>query len=441
MKREIVGQGAAALLAAVLITAIVAGAAVYFLMPKVEEEPEEPEPTPSTEVLVYHYYTAGDEKVAMDAVIALFEETYPDITVIENPVASSEAMVSILETLFYAGKPPDVFISADLCRTADWVRAGLILPVDNVWAELGLDEALNPALAGMFALTYEDNHYGIPELTGYESGIIYNMHIFEDVGIDPADLTTVDALMDACAEIKEAGYIPFAMGSKWLWTLKFPFVDAVLLKGGVDKYEAFYTGKITAEDSVIRQALEFFASTAEYTNSDHAALTWDEAGDLIVTNEAAMYVHGSWAGGMLAAKGFEWGTDMGIFGFPGIGDYFVMDGNLWSVPRFCEHPDAGLKFLEVAGSVEALSLELVPRDSTIAWRTDIPAAGLGPMTTDILEIQADATYFVPSPQCIGGTDTAFVNGVQDILQALLIDEDVDAAVASLVDLHDLVFGE
>jgi len=402
---------------------------------------EEPELIPSTEVLVYHYYTAGDEKAAMDAVIALFEETYPDITLIENPVAGSEAMVSILETQFYAGKPPDVFISADLCRTADWVRAGLIQPVDDLWEQLGLDDALNPDLANMPALTYEGHHYGIPELTGYESGIIYNKHIFDNVGIDPASLITVDALIDACTTIKAAGYTPFAIGSKWLWTLKFPFVDMVLLKGGLDKYEAFYTGEITAEDPVIREALEFFASTAEYTNSDHAALTWDEAGDLIVSDEAAMYVHGSWAGGMLASKGFVWETDMGIMPFPGIGNYFVMDGNLWSIPRFSEHPDAAEKFLSVAGSVEALSLELVPRDSTIAWRTDIPATGLGPITTDILEIQGDATTPVPSAQCIEGTDVAFVNGVQGILQTLLIDEDVDAAVNSLVELHNTVFGE
>ncbi len=437
MKRDI-GQVAAVLIVVVLITAIVVGAAVYFLLPKA---PEEEEPEPSTEVLVYHYYTAGDEKAAMDDVIELFRDTYPDITLTENPVAGTEAMVTILETLFYAGEPPDVFLSADFCRTADWVRAGLILPVDDVWEKLGLDNVINPHLAEIPALTFEGHHYGIPELTAYESGIIYNKHIFDDVGIDPADLTTVYALMYACAEIKAAGYTPFAIGSKSLWSLKFPFVDAVILKGGVAKYEAFYKGEITAVHPVIRQALEFFASTAEYTNADHAELTWDEAGDLIISDEAAMYVHGSWAGGMLASKGFEWGTDMGIIGFPGTGDYFVMDGNMWSVPRFCDHPDAGKKFLEVAGSVEALSLELVPRDSCIAWRVDIPATGFGPITTDILEIQADATHFVPSAQCIDGTDTAFVSGVQGILQTLLIDGDVDAAVDSLVALRNEVFSE
>ncbi|MBM3702762.1 MAG: extracellular solute-binding protein [Actinobacteria bacterium] len=406
-----------------------------------EEVEEVEEVAPSTEVLVYHYYTAGDEKAAMDAVIALFEETYPDITVIENPVAGSEAMVSILETQFYAGEPPDVFISADLIRTADWVRAGLILPVDDVWEELGLNDALNPNLASMPALTYEDIHYGIPELTAYESGIIFNKHIFDNVGIDPTSLTTVDALMDACATIKAAGYTPFAMGSQWLWALKFPFVDAVLLKGGVDKYKAFYTGEITADDPAIREALEFFANTAEYTNSDHTAFDWDGACELVVSDQAAMYVHGSWAGGWLKTMGFEWEVDMGIIPFPGLGDYFVMDGNLWSVPRFCEHPDAAKKFIQVAGSVEALSLELVPRDSTIAWRTDIPATGLGPITTDILEIQANASTPVPSAQCIEGTDVAFVNGVQGILQTLLIDGDVDAAVNSLVELRNTVFGE
>lgn len=402
---------------------------------------EEPELIPSTEVLVYHYYTAGDEKAAMDAVIALFKEKYPDISVIENPVAGSGAMVTTLETLFSAGEPPDVFLLADLCRNANWVRSGLILPIDDVWEQLGLDDAINPAMADMPALTYEGNHYGIPELTGYHNGIFYNKHIFDNVGIDPADLTTVDALMDACAEIKAAGYTPFAMGSQWLWTLEFPFVDMVLLKGGVDKYEAFYTGEITADDPAIREALEFFASTAEYTNPDHAAFDWDVACELIISDEAAMYVHGSWAGGLLKMKGFEWGTDMGIIPFPGLGDYFVTNGNLWQAPRFSKHPDAAKKFLSVAGSVEALSLELVPRDSTIAWRTDIPATGLGPITKDILEIMASATKFVYSSQDIEGADVAFREGVNGILQKLLIDVDVDAAVNSLVELHNTVFGE
>jgi ABC-type glycerol-3-phosphate transport system substrate-binding protein len=47
-----------------------------------------PEAKPEAPVLeIYHWWTSGSEKAAMDALIAVYMEEYPDAIVLESPVA------------------------------------------------------------------------------------------------------------------------------------------------------------------------------------------------------------------------------------------------------------------------------------------------------------------------------------------------------------------
>ena len=403
-----------------------------------EETEEVEEIQPSTEIVIYHWMTAGDEKTAIDHVINKFKAAYPDITAIENPTAGGEIMI-VLEGLFFAGNPPDVCQVSEPARIANWVRAGLVMPVNDLWEELGLEEATDPSfIASHPAYKYEGRYYIIPELCAYESGIIYNKNIFNEVGIDPSTLTSVDALLDASAQIQAAGYTPFAIGSRWLWTCKYPFMDALLSLGGPEKMQAFYRGEITANDPVVRQSLEFVAATGPYTNSDHSARTWDEGADLIVQNKAAMYIHGAWLMGLLKTKGFKM-EDMGIFHFPGLKDFFVTDGTMWMIPARAEHSDAAKKFLKILGSAEIITEMVAIRDGTVGWRRDIIEREIGPISKASLEIQKEATV-VATSEYIEGVDIAFTSGANEIIQTLLIDGDVDAAVNAFIDLRNNVYG-
>ncbi|MBM3702899.1 MAG: extracellular solute-binding protein, partial [Actinobacteria bacterium] len=77
---------------------------------EVEEAVEEEVPVEG-ELTVYHWWTAGGEKEAIDALFAAFLEEYPDVEIVENPVAGGggDVMRAQIKTMIMAGEPPDTF--------------------------------------------------------------------------------------------------------------------------------------------------------------------------------------------------------------------------------------------------------------------------------------------------------------------------------------------
>jgi glucose/mannose transport system substrate-binding protein len=58
-------------------------------------------------------------------------------------------------------------------------------------------------------------------------------------------------------------------------------------------------------DSRVTDALETFAKMSSYLNTDHSALTWDEAGQYLLKEKGAMMIMGDWTNGWFMSVGFE----------------------------------------------------------------------------------------------------------------------------------------
>jgi glucose/mannose transport system substrate-binding protein len=63
------------------------------------------------ELINYHWWTAGGEKEAIDAVFNLFKIVYPGIDLVENPTSGGGGgiMRAQIKTMILAGNAPDTF--------------------------------------------------------------------------------------------------------------------------------------------------------------------------------------------------------------------------------------------------------------------------------------------------------------------------------------------
>jgi glucose/mannose transport system substrate-binding protein len=63
------------------------------------------------ELAIYHWWTAGGEKEAIDALLAILKEIYPEIELVENPVSGGggSVMRGQIKTMVMAGQSPDTF--------------------------------------------------------------------------------------------------------------------------------------------------------------------------------------------------------------------------------------------------------------------------------------------------------------------------------------------
>ncbi|MGM7697641.1 ABC transporter substrate-binding protein [Microbacterium sp. A84] len=149
----------------------------------------------------------GDDNRAtlFGEVIDLFEDEYPNITVVETPVGSPDDLFNRLATDFAAGgdTAPDVFALGG-AKPQEYGGLGALLDLATV------SEQLETSNYPDFSLTnalVDDKLYGLPT-GGNATAAFINADIFEQAGVDvPADGWTWDDLIEASNAIGSAGLV------------------------------------------------------------------------------------------------------------------------------------------------------------------------------------------------------------------------------------------
>lgn len=165
---------------------------------------------------VYHWWTAGGEKEAFDALAKKFQEKYPEIEVLANPVAGGGGvnLKMILQSLMLAGKPPDTFQVHAGYEMAPYVQGEMISPIDDIWTE---DMKKNYPDTIEQMVIFNGHYYAVPINVHRANVIWYNKEIFDKYSIDPASVKTIDDLFAVAEKLKQNGVTPFALGDRNKW--------------------------------------------------------------------------------------------------------------------------------------------------------------------------------------------------------------------------------
>lgn len=120
----------------------------------------------------------------MDAIIADFQEEFPNITV-NNVPQTWDRRDEVVTTALAGGDPPEIIMASrqEIVKFAD---SGAIAPITQFVEEEGLDlERYYPS--EIESMWWEDELYALPMPTaGGETGLyFYNTQLFEEAGLDP----------------------------------------------------------------------------------------------------------------------------------------------------------------------------------------------------------------------------------------------------------------
>jgi glucose/mannose transport system substrate-binding protein len=394
------------------------------------EVPAEREEAPVLEI--YHWWTSGSEQAAMDALIAVHLENYPDVTVLESPVSGGGglAMREVIHTLMLAGEAPDSFQSYPFGLVPYW-EADMLEPIDEVWTE-EVKAAVPDVVENMCKMP--DGHYYAVPCGVQQAGVVfYNTHVFEEYGL--AKPASWDEFWAVCDTLKAAGVDPIALGDKNAWPLTYVF-RALTASEGIEHYEDFVNGKITDPGNPkLVDSLETLNKCLDYVNDDHAALTWDEAMARVVTGEAAMSVMGDCGAGEFIAAEKAYPEDFGAFYLPGAEDIFGVSLDVFSLPKGAKHPTNAMNWFRTIVTAEAQSAFAGPK-GFIPARTDATmGAGFSDYQKDesAVHFQA-ATYYRPGMW--SGAPPAFMGQLTDIISAKIgVDRDVNGAASAIASLE------
>lgn len=352
-----------------------------------------PAPKPKANALeIYHWWTAGGEKEAIEALVGVFHEKHPDVVILESPVAGGAgiAMRTVIKTLVLAGEAPDTFQTAGGSGISLWVEEGLFEPITDIWEEQGWKDVFPEGIQEL--VRFDGDYYGVPVNMGYHNMVWYNKEIFDAQGIKvPDDVDTWDELWSVCEKLKGAGVTPIALGtSPHPWPLQEVFIDA--LAQDPELFRKFLNGEVTADD--IRPALEIVDKYLDYVNEDHAAITWDMAVGRVYAGDAAMVFLGDIGNGYFKAKGWTYGVEYGAFKAPGNEDVLNVYSDSFGLPKGAKHPENARKWLAVVGSVEG-ETAFNPAKGSVPPRIDAPKGPYDEFTKKVMAEMIPTNALLP----------------------------------------------
>jgi glucose/mannose transport system substrate-binding protein len=304
----------------------------------------------SQEVEVFSWWTGGGEAAGLEAMIEVFNEVDPNIEFVNSAVAGGAGTNAraVLASRLQADDPPDSWQGhAGWELIGTYVAADQIEPLNFLYDEEGWIDVMPETLIPL--ISKDDNIYSVPVNIHRANVLWANPTVLSDAGVDMPE--SFDDFVTALETLKAGGMdAPLAMGEQW--TAMHLFETVLLATLGADDYNALWDGSGSWDAPEVTTALENFATLLDYTNSDASALSWQDAGQLVIEGSAAFNVMGDWQEGFfreigsVPQEGYAWAPVPGTSGnFQFLSDSFVLAKN-------APHRDAAIEWLKVAGSRE-----------------------------------------------------------------------------------------
>jgi len=388
-----------------------------------------PPPPVEKQLTIYHWWTAGGERQAMDKIFEWFNKKNPDIKIVDNPIAGGGGITlkTVLNGLLAAKNPPDTFQALSGAEIKSYVDGNYLDPVDDVWQAQNLDTNY-PAVIGKMT-TFNGKHYGIPMNAHRANWLFYSKKVFDELKLTPP--TNVDEMIAVAKTIKEKkpDVAPIAIGTREKWPAVFLFDVVLLSTGGPDVYEKFYTGQLDVKaDPAVKTALEKYKELIPYLYEFHGAKTWSDIVAPMAKGEMGMMVIGDFAAGLLVQAGFKEGVDWDAVGFPQQPEeVFLMIVDTFVRPVGIKHPEANTAWLTNLTDPQ-MQAEFNVIKGSIAIHKDVPDSAY----PDRLHQEASKAFKTKRivPSSIHGVlaPPAFLSDWQDILTRFLYSPDVNRAL-------------
>jgi glucose/mannose transport system substrate-binding protein len=409
----------------------------------------EPPSSTTNQIEMLDWWTEEGERAALAKLLEVFASRYPDQTVSPSPIQGSDKARETIMMRMVGGQPPDTFQANGGWDLLAWVLYNRIddmqskmeniddLVAQEGWAVAIPDAVLNTVSVGQHT-------YAVPLNIHRLNTLFYNKRIFDDNGVDPQSLATLDDLFALAETLKGKGITPFAlgMGPDDHWTLALLLFENILVaRGGGAYYQQFFRGRGHAlDDPAIRQSVSDLARLlGSYRNSDAGSLTWGQAVDLVRTGDAAMTIMGDWAKASLQANGAQPDVDFGAIPTPGTRGTFVFTTDTFGLPRGARNREGARDLLRVFGSTEGQDA-FNPVKGSISARRDADMSRYDPMAkatiSDFRDASPDSSRLVPATAILAPQE--FMDQLNETLATFAADGNASVVIHTLANWNDLL---
>jgi glucose/mannose transport system substrate-binding protein len=302
-------------------------------------------------VEIFSWWAEAGEFDALQALIAVHATRQPKSRIFNSAAASRDKGRDQLEDLLAGDESPDIFQEYVHARRAVTSQSALRRrPLDDLVDELGLRQVIFPEI--LHDITRDGHVFVMPVNVHRENTLLYNRRLFAQHHL--AIPRTLDELLATCRRFKAAGVVPIATSDAG-WILRIMFNDLAVAKLGAAPYRDYFTGQRPLDAAALRGVIDVFAEILEnYVNPDagDAHFDWINAAQTMLNGDAAMFLHGDWAKGYIAAIGGNTESDFGAVSAPGTSEMFLYGIDAFALASGARNAQGAREFLATVASPE-----------------------------------------------------------------------------------------
>ncbi|MFB6308337.1 MAG: ABC transporter substrate-binding protein [Haloarculaceae archaeon] len=381
--------------------------------------------------LLHHF--VGDDSVVVSELIDTVERNLGDVTIetVEDAETSMRAKVDILRQ-----SPPDIWDDWPGKNMIPYREADVLADITDLWEEAGFTRAYFDSAKE--AAQLDGRYYALPMNIQRQNNLFYRVDLVEEAGVDPKRIDSAAELLAAIEQVDDAtDAAGIILPQKRPWPVFDLWDNLVVSVGDASAYEGIFRGgEATQRQEVIRDALEYVQQYRQYSPEDATYDSWQPALDRFAEGDAAFYVMGDWAAGVLQNKeGLDYREDWDAVPFPGTEGTFQIVMDAFMMPTTTDRSETARAVLEQIGSREVMELFTSVRGA-VPPRSDASMDGHSEFFQGQMDYYRSATA---KPMATRGNGVvpekrvALLTGMASFLKESDVDRTTEEFVAALSD--------
>jgi glucose/mannose transport system substrate-binding protein len=380
---------------------------------------------------VFSWWTSGGEADALNALFKEFAKRNPTAEIINATVAGGGGTnaKAVLQTRLAGGDPPDTWqVHPGNELLGQYLEPGYVDPITDLYTSEGWDKVMPKGIVEQ--MSKDGQVYGV--LCGVHRGstLWYNKKVLDKQGITVGATMTSDEFFKIADQLKAAGITPLCVGDSNIFATAQLFENTLLGTIGPEKYLQLWTGALSFDAPEVKQAMATYGKMLDYQNSDHSALSWDQAVKKLMEGECVFNSMGDWAYGEFVKAGQKDNVDFGWMSHPGTDGSFMVVADGFVLAHNAPDKENTQEWLRAIGSKEGQEA-FNPLKGSIPARTDVDRAKFGVYHNWSMDSFAKD---VVTPTVVHGSaaPAAFQQALFDAVTSFVVDKNVDAFAAALV---------
>jgi raffinose/stachyose/melibiose transport system substrate-binding protein len=243
----------------------------------------------------------ADDVAQINNLLAEYRKIKPDVEIQFRPTNPPEYNAA-LRLQLESGTGPDLMYARSYATGQELFSAGYFGDCSDI---PGVKQNFTASNAAPWQMP-DGRNFAVP-FAAVSHAVYYNKTIFQKEGLSVPQ--TWEDFLALCGTLAARGYTPLANGTADEWDILEVFFLGLLPNniGGASERQQYESGAKKLNDANFIAAFQAMADSAKYLPKGYESVTYNDSQALFNTQQAVMFMDGSWTAGVYSGAAFDWG--------------------------------------------------------------------------------------------------------------------------------------